>query len=98
LALAASDLEGGFFWITAEGAGASLQFAYSEAVRDDGASRRAIVAEEHFLGSFELALAGSVAGEPRLRVAWTMCVIDFATFKSTPIPEDLRQRMRAFGM
>jgi 4-hydroxybenzoyl-CoA thioesterase len=48
--------------------------------------------------SFELALAGSVAGEPRLRVAWTMCVIDFATFKSTPIPEDLRQRMRAFGM
>jgi 4-hydroxybenzoyl-CoA thioesterase len=48
--------------------------------------------------SFELALAGSVAGEPRLRAAWTMCVIDFATFKSTPIPEDLRQRMRAFGM
>lgn len=47
--------------------------------------------------SFELALAGSVAGEPRLRAAWTMCVIDFATFKSTPIPEDLRQRMRAFG-
>ena len=47
--------------------------------------------------SFELALAGSVEGEPRLRAAWTMCVIDFATFKSTPIPEDLRQRMRAFG-
>lgn len=48
--------------------------------------------------SFELALAGSVAGEPRLRAAWTMCVIDFATFKSTPIPDDLRKRMQAFGM
>jgi 4-hydroxybenzoyl-CoA thioesterase len=46
--------------------------------------------------SFELALAGSVAGEPRLRALWTMCVIDFATFKSTPIPEDLRARMRGF--
>ncbi|HET7766031.1 MAG TPA: thioesterase family protein [Burkholderiales bacterium] len=48
--------------------------------------------------SFELALAGSVAGEPRLRAAWTMCMIDFATFKSTPIPDDLRQRMQSFGM
>jgi 4-hydroxybenzoyl-CoA thioesterase len=48
--------------------------------------------------SFELALAGSVAGDPRLRATWTMCVIDFATFRSTPIPQDLRQRMRAFGM
>jgi len=48
--------------------------------------------------SFELALAGSVDGDPRFRVAWVMCVIDFATFKSTPIPDDLRQRMRAFGM
>jgi hypothetical protein len=37
-------------------AGASLRFAYSEAVRDDGMSRRAIVAEEHFLGSFAHAL------------------------------------------
>ena len=48
--------------------------------------------------SFELALAGSVAGEPRLRAAWTMCVIDFATFKSTPIPDDLRKRMLAYAM
>ena len=48
--------------------------------------------------SFDLALAGSVSGDPRLRVAWAMCVIDFATFKSTPIPDDLRQRMQAFGM
>ena len=47
--------------------------------------------------SFDLALAGSVAGDLRLRVAWSMCVIDFATFRSTPIPDDLRQRMRAFG-
>jgi acyl-CoA thioesterase FadM len=46
--------------------------------------------------SFEVALAGSVAGEPRLRVLWTMCVIDFATFKSTPIPTDLRARMQRF--
>ena len=46
--------------------------------------------------SFELALAGGVAGEPRLRAAWTMCVIDFATFKSTPIPEDLRARMQSY--
>ncbi len=46
--------------------------------------------------SFELALAGSVAGEPRLRAAWKLCVIDFATFKATPIPDDLRSRMEAF--
>src|SRR5262249_54708633 len=49
-------------------------------------------------GSFDPALGGSVAGEARLRAVWTMCVIDFSTFKSTPIPEDLRQRMRSFGM
>jgi len=36
------------------------------------------------------------AGEPRLRAVWTVCIIDFATFKSTPIPEDLRGRMRAY--
>jgi hypothetical protein len=42
-------------------AGASLRFAYSEAVRDDGTSRRAIVAEEHFLGSFAGALAAMEA-------------------------------------
>lgn len=46
--------------------------------------------------SLDLALAGSVAGEPRLRAAWAVCIIDFATFKSTPIPEDLRARMQAF--
>jgi 4-hydroxybenzoyl-CoA thioesterase len=48
--------------------------------------------------SFELALEGSVEREPRFRVSWTMCVINFATFKSTPIPDDLRRRMQAFGM
>ncbi len=47
--------------------------------------------------SFELALAGGVSGEPRLRVAWTMCVIDFATFKSKTIPDDLRLRMQSFA-
>jgi 4-hydroxybenzoyl-CoA thioesterase len=46
--------------------------------------------------SLDLALAGSVAGEPRLRAAWDTCLIDFATFKSTPIPDDLRERMREF--
>ena len=46
--------------------------------------------------SLDLALAGSVAGEPRLRAAWAVCIIDFATFKSTPIPDDLRSRMGAF--
>jgi len=46
--------------------------------------------------SLDLALAGSVAGEPRLRAAWAVCIIDFATFKSTPIPEDLRARIQAF--
>jgi 4-hydroxybenzoyl-CoA thioesterase len=47
--------------------------------------------------SFELALAGRVADELRLRALWTMCVIDFATFKSAPIPDDLRARMQAFA-
>jgi 4-hydroxybenzoyl-CoA thioesterase len=46
--------------------------------------------------SFELALAAGAAGEPRLRALWTMCVIDHATFKSTPIPDDLRVRMQRF--
>lgn len=46
--------------------------------------------------SLDLAIAGSVAAEPRLRAAWTVCVIDFSTFKSTPIPADLRERMQAF--
>ena len=46
--------------------------------------------------SLDLALAGSVAGEPRLRAVWAVCIIDFASFKSTPIPEDLRERMQAY--
>lgn len=46
--------------------------------------------------SLDVALAASVTGQQRLRAAWTVCIIDFATFKSTPIPEDLRLRMRAF--
>jgi 4-hydroxybenzoyl-CoA thioesterase len=46
--------------------------------------------------SIELALAGSVAGQPRLRAAMTVCTIDYGAFKSTPIPEDLRARMTEF--
>ena len=46
--------------------------------------------------SIDLALAVSVAGESRLRAVWSVCIIDFATFKSTPIPEDLRARMQAY--
>ena len=46
--------------------------------------------------TLELALEGRVEGETRLRAALTDCVIDFAKFKSTPIPEDLRARMQAF--
>lgn len=46
--------------------------------------------------SLDLALAVGVAGEPRLRATWAVCIIDFATFKSTPIPDDLRSRMGAF--
>lgn len=46
--------------------------------------------------SLDLALSGSVAGEPRLRARWAVCIIDFATFKSTPVPDDLRSRMEAF--
>jgi len=46
--------------------------------------------------SFELALAGSAAGEQRLRAAWTLCTIAFATGRSVPVPDDLRLRMRRF--
>jgi len=46
--------------------------------------------------SIDIALAGSVAGEPRLQVAWTLCVIDFPRFESVAIPEDLRVLMLPF--
>ena len=46
--------------------------------------------------SMDLALAGSVAGEERLRAAWTLCVVSHTTWKSVPIPDDLRARMLAF--
>ena len=46
--------------------------------------------------TLDLALQVTVKGEPRLRVAWTVCMIDFTTFKSTPIPEDLKQRIRNY--
>lgn len=43
--------------------------------------------------TIEIAMQGSVDGAARVRATQTMCVIDFASFKSTPIPEDLRERM-----
>jgi 4-hydroxybenzoyl-CoA thioesterase len=46
--------------------------------------------------SMELALVGSVAGEERMRVAWTLCVISHDSWKSVPIPDDLRARMQGF--
>ena len=46
--------------------------------------------------SFELGLAGAVAGEPRLRARWTLCTTGFATRRAVPLPEDLRARMARF--
>jgi 4-hydroxybenzoyl-CoA thioesterase len=46
--------------------------------------------------SFDLALAGAVKGELRLRAAWTLCTISFATMKAVPLPEDLRSGMTRF--
>jgi hypothetical protein len=45
----------------AKQAGSSLRFRYSEATRADGTARRAIVAEEHFLGAYGNALASMEA-------------------------------------
>jgi 4-hydroxybenzoyl-CoA thioesterase len=46
--------------------------------------------------SFDLALSGAVKGELRLRAAWTLCTISFATMKSVPLPADLRAGMQRF--
>jgi 4-hydroxybenzoyl-CoA thioesterase len=46
--------------------------------------------------SLDLQIAGSVAGEERLRVAWKLCVLSHDSWKSVPIPMDLRTRMQAF--
>ncbi len=46
--------------------------------------------------SIDLALAGRVAGEERLRAAWKLCVVSHDTWRSGPIPDDLRARMQAF--
>jgi 4-hydroxybenzoyl-CoA thioesterase len=48
--------------------------------------------------SMDFALQGSVAGEARLKAAMTVCVIDYSSFKSTPIPADLRERMTRFAV
>ncbi|MDH4190579.1 MAG: acyl-CoA thioesterase [Betaproteobacteria bacterium] len=46
--------------------------------------------------SVDVAIAGSVAGEERMRVAWALCVVSHETWKSVPIPDDLRARMQGF--
>jgi 4-hydroxybenzoyl-CoA thioesterase len=46
--------------------------------------------------SFDLGLVGAVRGELRLRAAWTLCTISFATMKSVPLPGDLRAGMGRF--
>jgi 4-hydroxybenzoyl-CoA thioesterase len=45
--------------------------------------------------SIQLALAGSAAGEERLRAAWTICVVSREQFRPAPIPDDLRGRMQS---
>lgn len=46
--------------------------------------------------SFDLALSGAVKGELRLRAAWTLCTVSFATMKAVPLPEDLRSGITRF--
>ncbi len=46
--------------------------------------------------SIDLALSGRVGGEERLRATWKLCVVSHETWKSVPIPDDLRARMQAF--
>ena len=46
--------------------------------------------------SFDLALAGSVSGEPRLRAAWKLCMISLAPMRAVPLPGDLRTAMGRF--
>jgi 4-hydroxybenzoyl-CoA thioesterase len=45
--------------------------------------------------SIQLALAGSAAGEKRLRAVWTICIVSREQFRSAPIPDDLRDRMQS---
>jgi 4-hydroxybenzoyl-CoA thioesterase len=46
--------------------------------------------------SFQLALSGKAGNEERLRAAWTLCLVSRETWKSVPIPDDLRARMERF--
>jgi 4-hydroxybenzoyl-CoA thioesterase len=45
----------------------------------------------------ELALAGSVVGEERMRAAWTLGIISHETMQAVPIPEDLRPRLAQYA-
>jgi len=47
--------------------------------------------------SFDLALAGSVGGEPRLRAAWKLCLISLSPMKAVPIPDELRRSMQRYA-
>jgi 4-hydroxybenzoyl-CoA thioesterase len=46
--------------------------------------------------AFDLALAASAGGEPRLRATWTLCILSFATGRAVPLPADLRAAMQRF--
>lgn len=47
--------------------------------------------------SFELALAASMGGEPRLRAAWKLCLISLTPMKAVPIPDELRREMQRYA-
>jgi len=44
-----------------------------------------------------LALAGGVAGEERMRAAWTLGIVSHETMQAVPIPEDLRARLSRYA-
>lgn len=46
--------------------------------------------------SIQLTLVGSSEGTERLRAAWTVCMVSRESFRSVPIPDDLRTRMQSF--
>jgi 4-hydroxybenzoyl-CoA thioesterase len=46
--------------------------------------------------SVKFALTGSSGGAERLRAVWSICFASRESFRSTPIPDDLRERMQRF--
>ena len=55
----------------------------------------AVVVEQIGRSSVRLRYEGSVEGQPRFRARNTVVVVDMATFRATPVPEWLRQRLEA---